>query len=99
VVIDSNSVRFPAVGPENLVRLAEESLQVYSTLVRLNPLYGDVVADHGYVSSTSGLISRDATSSNELVLSGSGSVDGNVLVRYLPLSPCTSPVPEVPPVD
>ena len=61
-VIDGGSVAFPAVGPENLVRLAEESLQVYSTLLRLHPPYGDVVADREYISSISGLASRDATS-------------------------------------
>ena len=62
VVVDGDSVTFPAVGPENLVRLAEDSLQVHSTLVRLNPSYGDVVAYREYISSISGLISRDATS-------------------------------------
>jgi hypothetical protein len=66
VVVDGDSVTFPAVGPENLVRLAEESLQVYSTLLRLNPSYGGVVADREYISSISGLISRDATSPTRL---------------------------------
>jgi hypothetical protein len=66
VVVDGDSVTFPAVGPENLVRLAEESLRVHSNLVRLNPLYGDVVEDREYISSISGLISRDATSPTRL---------------------------------
>ena len=66
MVVDDDSVRFPAVGPENLVRLAEESLQVYSTLLRLNPSYGDVVEDREYISSISGLVSRDTTSPTRL---------------------------------
>ena len=61
-------VDFPPVGPKNLVRLAEDSLRVYSTLRRLNPWYGAVAADREYISSVSGLIStsRDATSPTSL---------------------------------
>jgi hypothetical protein len=66
VVVDGESVTFPVVGPENLVRLAEDSLQVNSTLLRMNPSYGGVVADREYISSISGLISRDATSPTRL---------------------------------
>jgi hypothetical protein len=66
VVVDGGSVIFPAVGSRNLVRLAEESLQVYPILLRLNPLYGKVVADREYILSISGLISGDATSLTRL---------------------------------
>jgi hypothetical protein len=66
VVVDGDSVRFPVVGPENLVRLAEDSLRVYSTLLRLEPSYGDVEADRECISSISGLTSRDATSPTRL---------------------------------
>ena len=63
---DNDSVTFPAVGPESLVRLAEESSQIYSILLRLNPSYGDVAADREYISSISGLIPRDVTSPTRL---------------------------------
>ena len=35
-------------------------MQVYSTLLRLEPSYGGVAADREYISSISGLISKDA---------------------------------------
>jgi hypothetical protein len=66
VVVDGDSVTFPTVGPENLVQLAEESLRVYSTLLRMLPSYGNVVEDREYISSISGLISRDVTSPTRL---------------------------------
>jgi hypothetical protein len=84
VVVDGDSVRFPAVGPENLVRLAEESLKVYPTLLRLNPLYGDEVADREYISSISALISRDATSPTR---SSSAEVAASTETSHQVLSP------------
>jgi hypothetical protein len=66
VVVDGNSVRFPVVGPENLVRLAEDSLRVYSTLLQLEPLYGFMEADGECMSSISGLTSGGPTSSTRL---------------------------------
>jgi hypothetical protein len=70
VVVDGDSVTFPTVGPENLVRLVEESLQIYSTLLRLNPSYGGVVEDREYMWSISGLVSRNATSPTRLSSAG-----------------------------
>jgi hypothetical protein len=84
VVVDGDSVKFPAVGPDNLVRLAEESLRVYSTLLRLNPSYGGVVADREYISSISGLISRDPTSPTRLFSAGAA-VLRKMLHQVLPL--------------
>jgi hypothetical protein len=84
VVVDGDSVAFPVVDPENFVRLAEESLQVYSTLLWLNPSYGDVVADREFISSTSGLISRDATSPMRL---SSAEAAASMEVSHQVLSP------------
>jgi hypothetical protein len=87
-----DSDEFPPVGPENLVRVAEDSLQVYSTLLRLEPSYGAVASDRKYISSISGLISRGCDFSNEINLSGSDSTDGNISSGNF--SPLNLPVSE-----
>ena len=82
------------VDPENLVRMAKDSLQVHFTLLRLEPSYGDVAADREYISSISDLISRDATSPTRL-----SSAEATVLTEtshQVPFPPLGLPVSELP---